>query len=213
MTFLGTRARKVTVLAIAGAAALGVIALVAWLEGERREAAAEAALQAAIERTAFYRVRASYTVKDTGEHIDFDYVATCQVFETHYRDGDRSVDTPYGVTPNVFIAPTRDGHAILVVTPRACQHQAKTGGIPPDLIPLTMFFEDMKNLRFGWGYTSQDAYDNPRARMSFEGASIVASTFDDWKAWREKAAAEYKPVLKADVAWGYSYYTLPSHNL
>jgi hypothetical protein len=197
-----TPARALAILAIAGALAFGVWMVKEWrFKTAAREAAAR---QAMIESVVRYRVKASYIVKDTGEHIDFDYVAACAVFETHYRDGDRSIDTPFGVAPHTFIAPTRDGHAIQVVTPKACDHQAETGNIPPDLIPLVIFYEDVKNLRFGWGYTSQDAFDNARARISFEGASVTPATYAEYMAWRAKAVAEYKPFLKVDIPWGYS---------
>lgn len=189
--------RRLTWLAVAGVAALGVWGGLRWR--------AAAARQAQIEGVGYYRVRAAYTVKDTGERVEFDYVAACAVAVTMYRDGDRSVDTPFGVAPKTVIAPTRDGHAIQVVTPRACHGEVEEGWIPPDLIPLTIFYEDVRDLHFGWGYTSQDAYDNARSRMNFEGATVTAATWTDFMAWREKAAAGFKPVGQVRSPWGYSY--------
>lgn len=197
MRRLSTNKRTLAGLAIAGALALGVWQVVAWR--------AAVALQARLEAVAYYRVKSSYIVKDTGEHVDFDYVAACAVLETRYRDGDRSVDTPFGVAPKTFIIRTAGGHAIQVATPRACDRQAETGDIPPDLIPLTVFYDDATNLRFGWGYTSQDAYDNARAKISFEGAGVTAATYADWRAWRAKAAVEPKRFGGFDLSWGYSY--------
>ena len=190
-------------LTLAGTAAFCVWLVVEVRAGSARKSAADR--QAQIEAVGYYRVRASYTVKDTGERIDFDYVAACATVVTMYRDGDRSVDTPFGIAPKTFILPTQGGHAIQVVTPKACNREAEEGYIPPDLIPLTIFYEDVRDLHFGWGYTSQDAYDNARARMGFEGATITAATYADFMAWRAKAAAEFKPVGQIKSPWGYSY--------
>lgn len=181
------------------------------MQGWRAAAAVEtaaretAARQKRIESVGYYRVRAAYTVKDTGERIEFDYVAACATAVTMYRDGDRSVDTPFGIAPKTVAAPTRDGHAIQIVTPNACHGEVAAGYIPPDLIPLTIFYEDVRDLHFGWGYTSQDAYDNARSRLGFEGATVTGSTYADFLAWREKAAAGFKPVGQIRSPWGYSY--------
>ncbi len=52
-----------------------------------REAVRDAAArQARIESVGYYRVKTSYIVKDTGEHVDFDYVAACATVEKMYRD-------------------------------------------------------------------------------------------------------------------------------
>ena len=132
-------------------AIIGVVILAVW-GGLRWRAAV--ALQARIEAVGYYRVGAAYTVKDTGERIAFDYVAACATVVTMYRDGDRSVDTPFGIAPKMVFAATRDGHAIQLVTPDACHHEAKEGDIAPDLIPLTIWHDDVNDLHFGCGYTS-----------------------------------------------------------
>ena len=211
--------RRLKQLAIACAVASGAwgverLRAIASQEAAARDAAAR---QVRLESIGYYRVRASYIVKNTGEHIDFDYVAACAVVQTNYLDGDRSVDTPFGIAPKSFIAPTRDGHAIQVVTPEACNHEVEDGFIPPDLIPLTIFHDDVDNLAFGWGYTSQDAYDNTRAQISFEGASVTAATYADRLAWEAKAVADYKPFGRILSPLGFSkhYYgigrTVSSH--
>jgi hypothetical protein len=190
--------RLAIIIVVVGLAAV-VWSVLAW-----RLAAEKAAFrQSAIEHVIYYRVKASFVVKDTQERIDFDYVAACAVVDTTYRDGDRSMDT-LGVNPKSLIMPTRDGHAIQVSTPEACHGEVARGDIPPDLFPFTVFYENVADMSFGWGYASQDAYDNPKARMSFEGASIDAATYADWKAWRAKAEGEFKPIGKIVSPWGYS---------
>jgi hypothetical protein len=159
--------------------------------------------KSAIEHVIYYRFKASFIVKDTQEHIDFDYVAACAAVETTYKDGDRSMDT-LGLNPLTFIKATSAGHAIQVATPSACDHEIADGDIPPDLFPFAVFYDDVADMRFGWGYASQDAYDGPKALMSFEGATIVATTYADWKAWRAKAEEEFKPVGEIRSPWGYS---------
>jgi hypothetical protein len=181
-----------------------ILAAVVWNVLGKHLAGAQAAFrESAIENVTYYRFKASFIVKDTQEHIDFDYVAACATVATTYKDGDRSMDT-LGLNPKSFIKATRAGHAIQVATPKACNSEVADGDIPPDLFPFAVFYEDVADMRFGWGYASQDAYDNPKARMSFEGATITAATSADWKVWRAKAEAEFKQDGDIKSPWGYS---------
>jgi hypothetical protein len=160
-------------------------------------------LQKALENAVYYRFKAFYVVKDTQEHIDFDYVAACTTLVTTYKDGGQSVD-PFGPFPKTFIKATNAGHAIQVATPKACRGEARTGDIPPDLFPFAVFYEDVANMRFGWGYASEDAYDNAKARMTFEGATITPATYAEWVVWRDQAQANFKPLGEIASPWGYS---------
>lgn len=201
------RSVTIKVLALAGLATLGAWQAARWVAMHHAETtvAEAAARQRRIESIGYYRVRAYYTVKGSGEVIVFDYVAACATSVTMYRDGDRSVDTPFGVAPKTMVLPTRDGHAIQVVTPKVCNREVEKDWIPPDLIPLTIWHDDVNNLAFGWGYMSQDAYDNARSRMGFEGATVTAATYADFLAWRAKAEAEFKPAGQIKSPWGFSF--------
>lgn len=89
----------------------------------------------------------------------------------------------------------------MIRTPRACKGQHAPG----DLLPFVVWFDDVGDLTFGFGYASPDAYDSPHAQVQFHGATIEAATAADWKAWRAKAEAEYEPKGMLPGPWGYSY--------
>ena len=150
----------------------------------------------------FFRVKASYTHGD--EKIDFDYVAVCGYRTTRYKDGGKSNDGTYD--PKVMIGATRDGGALMIRTPRACKGQTSANGkAPGDLLPFIVWFDDVNDLTFGFGYASPDAYDSPNAQVKFHGATIEASTREEWQAWRAKAEAEYESKGMLPGPWGYSY--------
>ena len=150
----------------------------------------------------FFRMRASYTHGD--EKIDFDYVAVCGYRTTIYKDNSRSNDGTYA--PKVMIKATRDGGALMMRTPRACKGQTTFNGkAPADLLPFVVWFDDVNDLTFGFGYASPDAYDSSHAQVQFHYANISAATAADWKAWRAKAEAEYEQKGMLPGPWGYSY--------
>jgi hypothetical protein len=150
----------------------------------------------------FFRMQASYTHGD--EKIDFDYVAVCGYRTTIYKDNSRSNDGTYA--PKVMIKATGDGGALMMRTPRACKGQTTTNGkAPSDLLPFVVWFDDVADLTFGFGYASPDAYDSPHAQVQFHGATIEKASAADWKAWRAKAEAEYEPKGMLPGPWGYSY--------
>ncbi|MCS3761249.1 hypothetical protein [Bradyrhizobium centrosematis] len=102
--------------------------------------------------------------------------------------------------------PTREGHAIMVRTLRLCDGSTTSGGnVPPDVLPLAVWFDDVSDLSVGVGYMSEDAYDNPLGRLRFRGARVDSATREEWEAWRTKAAAEYVQLGVLPGPWGYDF--------
>jgi hypothetical protein len=60
----------------------------------------------------FYRFRASFEVKATGEPLDFDYVVACNIRLTRWRDGGLSDDSTY--SPRAMVMATNGGQAVML---------------------------------------------------------------------------------------------------
>ena len=150
----------------------------------------------------FYRLKASYELKPTGEPLEFDIVVACNVKVTNWRSGGQSIDTAR--EPRVMIKATPDGGAVMIRTLAICKN--KTLALAPEKIfPMTIVFDDVNDLSLGWGYSTEDAYESPLSKLTFIGASVSRSNADEWMAWREKAKAEYKHKGMLPGPWGYSY--------
>jgi hypothetical protein len=152
----------------------------------------------------FYRMTAKFEVKETGEKIDFDYVVACGIQaprwkdETHFQSG--------RVTPHAMVKATADGHAVVVQTLEECGgFTSENGAIPPDVLPLAIWFDSADDLSNGLGYVSEDAYDNPLSKLRYHGTRIDPATRADWQAWRQKAAGEYVERAAWWGPWGYDF--------
>jgi hypothetical protein len=156
------------------------------------------------DRGYFYRFRADFEVKATGEKIAFDYVAACNIRLTRWRAGGLSNDTT--LSPRAMVQATRDGQAVLLQTVDGCHGlTSENGDVPPDLLPLAVWFEDVSDLSAGLGYASEDAYDSPIAKLAFHGARIDRATRDEWEEWRKKSAEQYTERGVLPGPWGYDF--------
>lgn len=117
----------------------------------------------------YYRLKVKLTYK--GEAQDFDIVVGCDVRQTNYMDGGRTVEV--GITPTVFGRRMSDGTGLVVRPPDACRGQTTANGqIPPDLLPLVIVYDDSETLAFGTAYLTDDAYESPLSVLQFGGAVI-----------------------------------------
>jgi hypothetical protein len=73
------------------------------------------------------------------------------------------------------------------------------------VLPLAVWFDDARDLSVGVGYVSEDAYDNPLAKLRFKRARVDRATRDDWEAWRQKAAGGYTQLGDIPGPWGYDF--------
>jgi hypothetical protein len=152
----------------------------------------------------FYRFRASFEVKETGERLDFDYVVACNIRVTRWRDGGLSDDTTF--SPRVMVQATAERHAMMLKTLNACGGlTSENSDIPPDVLPIAIWFDSVEDLSNGLAYVSEDAYDNPLGKLKFRGARIDRATRTDWEAWRKKANDDYVQRGALPGPWGYDY--------
>jgi hypothetical protein len=143
-------------------------------------------------KTEFFRFKAKYTVKATGEVIQFDLVRPCRALYARDWLGSSIGVGPGNFDPasyfgNVGIFPkvTADNHLIIIHIPFKCEGgTTANGGWPPDMLPWTTWFDDADNLTFGWMYASEDAYKSPLATITFDGASIETADKNDFLDWR-----------------------------
>lgn len=156
------------------------------------------------DRGYFYRFRAAFEVKATGEKIDFDYVVACNIRLTRWRDGGLSDDGTFG--PRAMFKATSGGQVVMLRTQRACGGlTSDNDDVPPDLLPLAVWFEDSNNLSVGVGYVSEDAYDSPIGKLTFRGARVDRASRDDWEVWRKTSADTYKQIGEIPGPWGYDF--------
>lgn len=194
------------------AACLGAAA-VAWLA----TAPATAQLAAKVVPTInqFFRFKAEYMVKATGEVVRFDLVRPCQPQYAKDLFGDSIGLGPLGGgkfeprsyfnAVNRFPKVTKDGHAIVVKIPWACKGQTtENGKVPPDLLPFVSWFEDADDLSVGLMYATEDAYRSPVAKIEFRGASIEAADAKDFQEWLKRAPADFRPSKEIRSPLGFT---------
>jgi hypothetical protein len=185
---------------LAGAVALALAAFAAVAAFERRASPIQAAY--AKDDGYFYRMTAKFEGKETGERIDFDFVVACGIRAPRWKDGEQS----FGTTPHAMVKATADGHAVMVQTLQECGGSTTdNGNIPPDVLPMAVWFDNVDDLSNGLGYVSEDGYDSPLSKLRFHGARIDAATRADWNAWRKKSADEYVERAAWWGPWGYDF--------
>jgi len=126
----------------------------------------------------FYRLRAGFEVKATGEQLDFDYVVACNIRLTRWRDGGLSDDSTH--SPRAMVMATNGGQAVMLRTLEACHGlTSEHDDVPPDVLPLAIWFDDFTDLSAGLGYVSEAAYENPLGKLKFRGARVDSATRAD----------------------------------
>lgn len=167
-----------------------------------------------VEKTAdaYFRITADYTVIDTGEEINFDYVMVCGGTVTHSTYTAATVT--YSKFPDTMILPTKTGEAVGIVTPTLCEawgwrYIDKIGGklrdpdpIPDNFMPYAMWYPDVNALGFAFGYESDLAYESPYSRLKFHGSTLKRV---DQAAWWKQAAEEFESISGLPGPWGLSY--------
>jgi hypothetical protein len=148
----------------------------------------------------FFRLTAKYL--HGKEAVDFDIVVGCGVRVTVYGDESSSYDSLFD--PRFFVKATHDGGAALLSAPNACNGETtENGDVPVDLLPATVWFDKAGDFTLGTAYLSEDAYENPDAKLKFLGASIHKATRADWYAFQPTFAKNLlstKPFMFGTLA-------------
>lgn len=166
--------------------------------------AAAQTVQVAPSDNQFFRFKARYVVKATGEVVQFDLVRPCRAQYAKDAFGDSVNLGPLGggkYQPgsyfggvNRFPKVTQDGHAIVVRIPWACKGETTANGqVPADLLPFVSWFEDADDLTVGLMYATEDAYRSPLAKIEFKGASIETANANDFQDWLKHAPDGFRP--------------------
>ena len=114
----------------------------------------------------------------------------------------------------------------MIIPPRFCEGETTDNGVvPEDFLPKVIWYEDADDWLLGIGYFSMDAYENPRAKLDFHGASVHAATAEEFKAALPRGAeenlipqdnymtpfkpptAEEKAAHRWDMQWHIRYFT------
>ena len=135
------------------------------------------------DNSTYYRLKVSLTYK--GEPQNFDIVVGCNVKQTNYMDGGRTLEV--GLFPSVFGRRMSDGKGLVVRPPSACNGETTANGkVPGDLLPIVAVFDDAETLAFGTAYLSEDAYDSPMSVLSFGGSTIEPAGPSDFATFRRE---------------------------
>ncbi|MEM5516842.1 hypothetical protein WNY37_07760 [Henriciella sp. AS95] len=161
----------------------------------------------------FYRMKADFILKKTGEPISFDYVVGCG--GVVFGNAGTTDTVFYEHHPMTMFKPVGDGHVIGLVTIDMCEdwkwqpikfgERKGESRIPDNLRPLAIWFEDINDLSFGWGYKTDDAYESPLAKIEFVKASVTKTDEAAWREWRDSAAKTFEQIGALPGPWGYSY--------
>jgi hypothetical protein len=132
-----------------------------------------------------------------GEPHPISFVVGCKVHGVKYADG--STTREVGLTPILYGHRMKDGQAVVVRPPDACDGETSANGeVPPSFMPLIIVYDNADTLDFGKGYMSDDAYDGPLAELKFESATITAS---DRAAWEEFRKSGPKNIVTREQWW------------
>jgi hypothetical protein len=132
-----------------------------------------------------------------GEPHPISFVVGCKVHGVKYADGSTTRDV--GLIPNVYGHRMKDGQAVVVRPPDACDGETSANGeVPPSFMPIIIVYDNADTLDFGKAYISDDAYDGPLAELKFDSAVITAS---DRAAWEEFRANGPKNVVTREQWW------------
>jgi hypothetical protein len=198
------RSRTIVALIAGGVLVAGYVALDSGLGRALTGRSTRVAATYSKDAGYFYRFRAAFEVKITGEQLDFDYIVACNIRLTRWRDGGLSNDTSF--SPRVMVQATAGGQAVILKTLDACGGLvSETNDVPADVLPVAIWFDSIAELSHGLAYASEDAYENPVGKLRFHGARIDRATRADWEAWRKKAADEYVERGSMPGPWGYDY--------
>ncbi len=167
----------------------------------------------------FFRFKAEYVVKATGEVVKFDLVRPCVARFARTTSGDRIDLGPLGGemynaaghfgAVHLFPKVTQDHHAIVVRIPQTCDGQTTANGaVPINMTPWVRWYENADDLSDGLLYATEESYRSPSAKIEFRGASIETATVDDFKEWIRRAPEGFRPSKDVESPLGFTQYQI-----
>jgi len=137
----------------------------------------------------FYRMEADFKWLETGEILKFDYVASCY---NHDTPGSYSPS----LLPSSFFLPTSTGAAVQLKTIGLCWNGGNWPDDPEvgDPWPFAIVYDDVKDLRFGFGYPNYHAYENPNSKIKFLRGAVTKTNRQAFMEWYKKAEDSYVQI-------------------
>jgi hypothetical protein len=149
---------------------------------------ADGNVQSVKDRSVYYRLVSKYQHGE--EIIDFDIVVGCGVRVTRYGDGGSSYDAFRD--PVAYVKGIEGGGAVMQIVPSACLGEtSENGKVPDDFLPGALWFDRTDDLSLGIAYVTEDAFENPKSKLKFLGASIHAATRSQWE--------EFQPIAQRNL--------------
>ncbi|GAB9109791.1 hypothetical protein [Bradyrhizobium diazoefficiens] len=192
--------------------AIAVIVAVATLAGSA-PASAQFFTREVPPKLEFFRVKAKYTVKESGETVAFDFVRPCRAVYGRDFNGDTFSLGPGKIDPSDFFGyfvgdfpkVTRDGHAVVIKIPDVCSGKSvRNDGAAVDFVPATRWYDNADDLSYGIMYAAEEAYQSPWAKIIFDGASVQSATASDFKDWQQHAADDFRSSRAVQHPFGFS---------
>lgn len=138
----------------------------------------------------FYRMEAEFEWLETGERLNFDYVVSCFNHET-------SGSYAPSLLPASYFLPTRTGEALQIMSFNLCNSGGDWPSGPEvgnNPWPLAVTYDDVNDLRWGWGYPNYHAYENPNAKIKFIAGRVTKTDRAAFMSWYEKAERDYEQI-------------------
>lgn len=142
----------------------------------------------------YFHLYAEYLVSGS-EELFFDLQVSCG---THRFENGRLVR---GYLPALYAKRTSSGAAVMIAIPRVCDAiryaedrqvlesaDFKTSWqhvLNGNFIPFTIWFKDLNDLTFGYGYAIAESFKNPESPITFVGARVMPSTERAFSSWIE----------------------------
>lgn len=166
-------------------------------------------------KTNFYRLRADFTVRKTGEKLAVNRVVPCARVFTTYKWGETTVDLkaqPHQVPyPFMDVKITKERNAVVVAVPNVCNHLDSEGKfVPSNRIPKPFYvratwFKSADRLLEGKHFVRPIAYESPMSELEFHGASIEFANRNDYQAWLSSFDPDFKPTKNIIYPFGFSW--------
>ena len=152
----------------------------------------------------FVRQRVDYVMTDTSEPFTVEFVQACGGRLTRTRHAGSIAHAI--ITPQRYFKATPDKKsAVHVYNQLICRddHLARFKKAGEHFIPKMLWYPDINNLSFAWGYLTPKAYESPLAKLKPVNVTLERVTREDWLAWRDKAEREYEQIGALPGPWGY----------
>jgi len=141
---------------------------------------------------------------ETGEPFTVEFVQACGGRLTRTRHSGNIAHAI--ITPQYYFKATPDKKsAVRAYNMPECNVRGMNDHLAmgEHFIPKLLWFPDINDMSFAWGYLTPRAYESPLAKLKPVNITMEKVTREDWLAWRDKAEREYEQIGALPGPWGY----------